>query len=147
METEKEFTKEDASILNQFPLPFDLGPETFQLVLKGLIWPSELADQLWELTKAAEEPSIQIEVLNDINFEIYSDRYAVNKSSTKISGPQFIKDSGFDGGEGPDEIDGGDGDDIITGGLGADEIDGGDNDTHPTGKDSLPIPAVTHRQP
>ncbi len=82
--------QEATSILQQFPLPFDLGPDAFELTIKGFVWPSLLADQLWELTKQAEAPSIQIEVTDDEEHEVYSGLYAVNKASVKRKDPEFI---------------------------------------------------------
>jgi len=88
--------QEAASILQQFPLPFDLGPDTFKLNVKGFIFPSELADQLWELSKRPDSPSVQIEVTNDTEHEFYNGRYSINKSSVKRTGPEFIKVAGND---------------------------------------------------
>ncbi len=87
--------KQQASqILSSFPLPFDIGPQAFELTLKGLIWPPSLAKELWEQTKVAEAESIQIEVINDTQFEQYAGKYAVNKESVKQDGPKFTKEAG-----------------------------------------------------
>jgi len=83
-------------ILASFPLPFDIGPQAFELTLKGLIWPPSLAKELWEQTKVAESESIQIEVLNDPDHLQYEGRYAVNKESVKEDGPKFVRDEGSD---------------------------------------------------
>jgi len=88
--------QEATNILQQFPLPFDLGPDTFQLNLKGFIFPSLLADQLWEVAKSPDNSSIQIEVTNDTEHEFYNGRYAINKASVKRTGPEFTKVSGND---------------------------------------------------
>ncbi len=81
-------------ILSSFPLPFDIGPQAFELTLKGLIWPPSKAKGLWEQTKVAEAESIQIQVINDPDHLQYEGRYAVNKESVKQDGPKFTKDAG-----------------------------------------------------
>ncbi len=83
-------------ILSAFPLPFDIGPQAFELTLKGLIWPPKLAKELWEQTKVAETESIQIQVLDDPNHLQYEGTYAVNKESVKENGPRFVRDEGLD---------------------------------------------------
>jgi len=85
------------ALIDQFPFAIDSGPDSFELQLKGLIWPKAAKEALWEDIKNAEEPSIQIEVADDdVDFKQYEGRYAVNKSSIKINGPNFTKDAGLD---------------------------------------------------
>ena len=89
-------------IIEDFPFPIDTGPDSFELQMKGLIYPNLAAFLLWENIKKAEEPTTQIEVADgDVEFQIYNGKYAVNKASVKVDGPFFIKDSGFASGEGP----------------------------------------------
>ncbi len=83
-------------ILSSFPLPFDIGPQAFELNLKGLIWPPSLAKELWEQTKVAEAESIQIEVIDDADHLQYAGLYAVNKESLKQDGPKFTRHEGSD---------------------------------------------------
>ncbi len=88
--------QEANNIIEQFGIPIDVGPDAFEFTVKGKIWPTQLSNQLWETTKKAEQATIQILVTNDPQFEVYTDRYAVNKSSVKISGPNFVKQGGVD---------------------------------------------------
>lgn len=95
--------QEAKQILFDFPIPTDTGPDMFELQITGLIYPSNTAASLWELTKNADEPSIQIIVdeVNNPNFAQYNGRYAVNKSEVFMEAPQYIDDPGFIGGSGP----------------------------------------------
>ncbi len=81
-------------ILEQFPFPVDTGPDAFELQLKGMITPALLADQLWEKTKAAEQPELRLEVSNDPEFEFYTGNYAVNRSTIGMSKPRFDSATG-----------------------------------------------------
>ena len=95
--------QEAKQILFDFPMPTDTGPDLFELQITGLIWPSSKATALWELTKNADEPSVQIEVDESLepNFAFYSGRYAVNKSQIGTEAVQQIVDTDFSGGVGP----------------------------------------------
>jgi hypothetical protein len=101
--TRRVLRKQEAKqILFDFPIPTDTGPDLFELQITGMIWPSNKAFALWELTKNADEPSIQITVdENDPNFGMYNGRYAVNKSQSTVSAAEEVKDAGFIGGSGP----------------------------------------------
>lgn len=76
-------------ILEDFPIPFDLGPDSFEMVMTGLISPAAEADKLWEICKRAEQESIQIVVLNEAEFAKFTGLYAVSKGDISISGPMF----------------------------------------------------------
>ena len=95
--------QEAKQILFDFPIPTDTGPDLFELQITGWVWPSAKAYALWELTKNADEPSIQIEVdeVAEPNFALYNGRYAVNKSEIFADAAQHVSDAGFVGGEGP----------------------------------------------
>lgn len=95
--------QEAKQILFDFPIPTDTGPDLFELEITGLIWPSYKAFALWELTKNADEPSIQITVdeVLEPNFAFYNGRYAVNKSEIGAAAAQSVADTGFVGGIGP----------------------------------------------
>jgi hypothetical protein len=95
--------QEAKQILFDFPIPTDTGPDLFELQITGLIWPSSKAFALWELTKNADEPSIQITVdeVLEPDFALYNGRYAVNKSEIGAEGVQQIVDDGFVNPEGP----------------------------------------------
>jgi len=86
------------SIIDQFPFAIDSGPDSSELQLKGLIWPKAAKEALIEEIKNAEEPSTQIQVADDdiAAFGQYEGRFAVNKSSVKIDGPNFTEDAGLD---------------------------------------------------
>jgi hypothetical protein len=95
--------QEAKQILFDFPIPTDTGPDLFELQITGFIYPSSKAFALWELTKNADEPSIQIQVdeVEEPNFALYNGRYAVNKSEVGTEAVQIIDDAGFVGGSGP----------------------------------------------
>lgn len=82
-------------ILEQFPLPFDLGPDSFELQLSGLISPPEAADKLYELAKRAETESMTITVNNDSfgqdadHFNRINGQYAVSRGDISITAPAF----------------------------------------------------------
>jgi len=91
---------EGESAIKQFGIPLDLGPDVFQFQLKGLIWPTVKAGQLVDMIKREDRDSIVVRT-DDPNFEAFTGQYLVQKTSVKLSGPEFIKDTGFTGGEGP----------------------------------------------
>ena len=91
--------QEANSIFQQFGIPLDTGPAKFEFVIKGKIWPTELATDLWELAKKPEAEAIEITVTNDPEFEHYTGLYSVNKSTVGSKGPQFVADAGFDNGK------------------------------------------------
>jgi hypothetical protein len=95
--------QEAKQILFDFPIPTDTGPDLFELQISGLIYPSSKAFALWELTKNADEASIQITVdeATEPDFALYNGRYAVNKSEVGAEGVQQIADAGFVNTEGP----------------------------------------------
>ena len=82
-------------ILEDFPLPFDLGPDSFELQLTGLISPPAEADKLYEIAKRAESESITITVTNDTlgqdkdKFDKINGQYAVSRGDISISAPAF----------------------------------------------------------
>ena len=82
-------------ILSAFPLPFDLGPDSFALQLTGLISPPKAADKLYELAKRAEVESITITVKDDsfgddaTHFNKINGQYAVSRGNLSITKPQF----------------------------------------------------------
>jgi len=86
------------SIIDQFPFAIDSGPDSFELQLKGFIWPKAQKESLIEEIKKSEDPSTQIQVADEDtdNFGQYEGRFAVNKSSIKADGPKFTKDAGVD---------------------------------------------------
>lgn len=85
-------------IAKQLPFAVDTGPEVFELVVSGLIWPSFKAFALWELVKKAENPSIELSITGDNDFSIYNGRYAVSRADSGVSGPKFIDDATAPGG-------------------------------------------------
>ncbi len=86
------------ALIDQFPFAVDSGPQSFELQLKGLIFPKVAKEALWEDIKNAEEPTVQIEVADeDVElFGQYEGRYAVSKSSIKIDGPNFTTIEGVE---------------------------------------------------
>jgi len=70
-----------------FPNIFNAGPQSFELIITGWIWPEINAVALDELAKGADAEVVQI---SDPSF-IYSGRYAIDRSSVKINGPQFTE--------------------------------------------------------
>lgn len=80
-------------ILEDYPLPFDLGPDSFELQLSGLIYPPAAADRLYEMAKRAESDTIII-TNDDPNFQKLNGQYAVTRGSISISSPQFDTETG-----------------------------------------------------
>ena len=74
-------------ILEDFPLPFDLGPDSFELQMNGLIHPASEADKLYEIAKRAETASIII-TNDEADFQKFNGQYAVSRGSISISSPQ-----------------------------------------------------------
>ena len=81
--------QEADKLLEKFPLPVDLGPDSFKLQIKGLISPALLADQLWEVVKKAGQESIQIQITGEPEFEFFAGRYTVNKADSGVKKPMF----------------------------------------------------------
>ena len=78
------------NILEQFALPVDLGPDSFELQIKGLISSGVEIEKLRETVKKAEKDTIQLEVLPiDNEFAIYTGKYIVSKAKIGQKGPQF----------------------------------------------------------
>jgi len=77
------------SILSQMPFPIDLGPDTFELQIKGLISPASQADKLWEIVKRADRDSLVISITSEPEFEFFGGQYIINRSTVGISKPRF----------------------------------------------------------
>jgi len=77
------------SILSQMPFPVDLGPDSFQMQIKGLISPAAEATKLWEIVKKADQDSIPVVITNESEFEDFSNQYIINRSTVGISKPRF----------------------------------------------------------
>ena len=78
------------NILEQFALPVDLGPDSFELQIKGQISSGLEIEKLRETVKKAEKDTIQLEVLpEDDEFAIYTGKYIVSKAKIGQKGPQF----------------------------------------------------------
>ena len=84
-------------IIEQFPFPVDIGPQSYELTITGLIHAighaGSNADQLWEDLKNAEKPTVQL-VVTEPEFAKYSGLYAVNKMDIGMSKPMFDATSG-----------------------------------------------------
>lgn len=87
-------------IVEQLPFAIDLGPDTYEVNIKGLIYPTYKVTQLWELVKKGENPSIEI-YNDDPDFALYNGRYAIARAVEGVNGPNFIADGGFVLGVGP----------------------------------------------
>jgi len=77
------------SILSQMPFPIDIGPDAFELQIKGLISPAAEADKLWEIVKRADRDSVVVSITNEPEFEFFTNQYIINKSTVSISKPAF----------------------------------------------------------
>ena len=86
----KVLRKQEADkLLEKFPLPIDLGPDSFKLQIKGLISPASEADKLWEVVKKAGQESIQIQITDEPEFIHFAGRYTVNKADSGVKKPMF----------------------------------------------------------
>jgi hypothetical protein len=84
------------AVIESFALPFDLGPDSFELNIKGLISPASEAQKLWQICEKAEQSSITITVENEPEFETFINNslYAVNRADIGMSEPRFDADTG-----------------------------------------------------
>ena len=77
-------------IIEQFPFPVDIGPESFELQIKGQITSGVEIEKLRETVRRAEKETAQLEVLPTTDeFAIYTGKYAVGKAKIGQKGPQF----------------------------------------------------------
>ncbi len=78
------------NILEQFALPVDLGPDSFELQIKGQISSGVEIEKLRETVRRAEKETIQLDILpTDNEFAIYTGKYIVSKAKIGQKGPQF----------------------------------------------------------
>lgn len=71
-----------------FPLLFNPGPQSFDLVLKGWIWPNTRASALDALARAAETEIVQLTIPIAEELSILTNgRYAIDRSIINIKGP------------------------------------------------------------
>ena len=82
-------------ILEQFPIPFDLGPDSFEMTMTGLISPASEADKLWEICKRAESESVIITVKNEPEFSKFNGQYGITRGDLNITGPKFDENGGI----------------------------------------------------
>ena len=76
-------------ILANFPLPIDLGPDSFELNIKGLISPASEAVKLWDIVKRADVDSIIVNVIGEPEFVQYTGQYVINRADQGMSKPMF----------------------------------------------------------
>lgn len=77
-------------IIEQFPFPVDIGPDSFELQIKGQIASGIEIEKLRETVRRAEKETAQLEVLPTTDeFSIYTGKYAVGKAKIGQRGPQF----------------------------------------------------------
>ena len=77
-------------IIEQFPFPVDIGPDSFTLQIKGKIVSKLEIEKLRETVKRAEKETAQLEVLpSSDEFSLYTGIYAVSKAKIGQKGPQF----------------------------------------------------------
>lgn len=87
-------------IIEDFPIPVDIGPQSYELRITGLIHArgnnGSNADQLWETVKAAENPTIQIIITDEPEMADYGGNklYAVNKADVGMSRARFDASTG-----------------------------------------------------
>lgn len=79
-----------------YPVPTDTGPQSFNLEVKGLIWGSEKAQELWELTKDAEGEVISIIATGDEedSYSWVNGLYACTKAEVKQMKNETTLDDG-----------------------------------------------------
>lgn len=75
-------------IIEQFPFPVDIGPDSFELQIKGMISSGVEIEKLRETVRRAEKETAQLEV-TDAEFDIYTGLYAIRKAKIGQRGPQF----------------------------------------------------------
>ena len=75
-------------IIEQMPFPVDIGPDSFELQIKGRITSGVEIEKLRETVRRAEKETAQLEV-TDPEFTIYTGKYAVGKAKIGQRGPQF----------------------------------------------------------
>jgi hypothetical protein len=75
-------------IIEDFPTPVDIGPDSMELTIQGKINDGKIIDQLREVVKRAEKETAQLTV-TDAEFDMYTGKYAVGRAKIGQSGPQF----------------------------------------------------------
>lgn len=84
-------------VSGDFPEPSINQPTRFELVITGLIWPRQLAQQLDEATKNAETENIKVSVSDEVaGQEWLSGEYSVSRSEVSRTKPMYTKDNGID---------------------------------------------------
>lgn len=68
-----------------FPFPIDVGPQVYNTIVTGLIWPKTLAMQLNEMCKAATQQIVQITE----DTAQYNGLYAVDRATIERVGPEY----------------------------------------------------------
>lgn len=82
------------SVMQDFGLPFDLGPESFELHIRGLITPASEANKLWEIAKRPDRAAVTITVIDEPEFEMYSGYYLINRADIGLSRPMYDAETG-----------------------------------------------------
>ena len=77
-----------------FPVLFNPGPQSYDLVLKGWIWPTFKVSALDLLARAAETEIVQIQIPASDAQSVYRGKYAIDRSSIKLDGPTFTEFAG-----------------------------------------------------
>lgn len=86
---------EAQTILANFGLPSDLGPDLFEIQIKGIIGPPALIEKLWGIVKNPEQDSVPLTVINEPQFEMYNNTQVVfSKVDIGQNGPQFDAETG-----------------------------------------------------
>jgi hypothetical protein len=75
-------------IIEDFPFPVDIGPDTMELQITGQINDGVIIDKLREVVKRAEKETAQLTV-TDPEFSMYSGLYSVGRAKIGQKGPQF----------------------------------------------------------
>lgn len=111
-----------------FPVLFNPGPQSYDLVIKGWVWPTIKVYQLDLLARAAETEIVQLYIPAADEQSVYRGKYAIDRSAIKMEGPTFTEFGGGDVAAWQYEItlvqfaDEGENQDSIEGGLDLDEI-------------------------
>jgi hypothetical protein len=80
-------------IVQNFPTPVDIGPDSMELTITGKLINGVIIDQLREIVKRAEKETAQLTV-TDPEFDMYTGLYAVGRSKIGQKGPQFDPETG-----------------------------------------------------
>jgi len=81
-------------IIEDFPTPIDIGPDSMELKITGIISSGVIIDKLREVVKRAEKETAQL-IVTDPEFEMYTGKYAVGRAKIGQKGPNFDAETGF----------------------------------------------------